>query len=189
MKRSTSASCAGKAVTVLVGACLFVLIGNLQAAPTSAARAAAATASARPAAAAMAPARPSTAFAAAAAPARSVTTPDVRAQFNRQTVGATSGVKPKLMGRAYAVLDKQRAAGGAPIGLRSHVFKNDGRNGTVVLPRTTNSGQAITYQTTYLRSHTPGRKYANARVTLGSDGRAYLSRHHGNNGGTVKRIQ
>jgi hypothetical protein len=33
------------------------------------------------------------------------------------------------------------------------------------------------------------RKYANARVITGSDGSAYVNRHHGQNGGKTKRIQ
>jgi len=101
-----------------------------------------------------------------------------------------SGVNPGLRKRAYGVIDGLEKPGGAQsMGLRSHEFKNDGRNGSAVLPKTTPSGESISYRTTYLRPNTPGRRYANGRVTTGSDGSAYVSRHHGDKGGEVKRIQ
>lgn len=101
-----------------------------------------------------------------------------------------SGVNPGLRKRAYGVIDGLEKPGGAQsMGLRSHEFKNDGRNGSTVLPKTTPSGESISYRTTYLRPNTLGRSYANGRVTTGSDGSAYVSRHHGDKGGEVKRIQ
>lgn len=110
--------------------------------------------------------------------------------FNRGSVGGASGVNPGLRKRAYGVIDGLEKPGGAQsMGLRSHEFKNDGRNGSTVLPKTTPSGESISYRTTYLRPNTPGRSYANGRVTTGSDGSAYVSRHHGDKGGKVKRIQ
>jgi hypothetical protein len=194
MKTRTLTVIVRKTVTALVVANLFTAPVSVVAAPAGGARASATTGAARSAAAVAvgaASARgaaPSPARGGTPPPTRSALAPDMRAQFNRQTVGATSGANDKLRERAYAVLDKQRAAAGAPIGLRSHAFQNDGRNGSTVLPQTTGKGQAVTYQTTYLRPHT-GRKYDNARITLGSDGRAHLSVHHGDKGGAVKRIQ
>lgn len=110
--------------------------------------------------------------------------------FNRNSIGGASGVNRMLRQRAYKVIDGLEKPGGArAMGLRSHPFKNDGRNGSVVLPKSTSSGQPVSYATTYLRPNTPGRSLANGRVTTGSDGSAYVSRHHGDAGGKVKRIQ
>lgn len=123
-------------------------------------------------------------------------TPQVRAQFNRQTVGATSGVNKALRERAYQRLDQLHAAQGKPIGVQVKSFKNDGRNQTPVLPRATPGGKPIGYTEMRLREGTAGRSYANGRVSLGSDGKAYVSRHHGDpmrggkpGAGKVVRIQ
>lgn len=128
------------------------------------------------------------------APARP--TPQARAQFNRQTVGATSDVNKALRERAYRRLDQLHAAQGRPIGVKVKPFGNDGRNQTPVLPRVTPGGKPIGYTELRLRGDTAGRSYANGRVALGTDGKAYLSRHHGDpmRGGTpgmgkVVRIQ
>lgn len=110
--------------------------------------------------------------------------------FNRNAIGGASGVNPALRQRAYKVVDGLARPGGArAMGLRSHEFRNDGRNGSATLPTTTPSGKPIAYTTTYLRPSTPGRSHANARVTTGNDGSAWISRHHGDGGGKIKRIQ
>lgn len=118
------------------------------------------------------------------------TAPLPKRDFNRNAIGGASGVNPALRQRAYKVVDGLAKPGGAKaMGLRSHEFRNDGRNGSTTLPTTTPAGKPIAYTTTYLRPRTPGRSHANARVTTGSDGSAWISRHHGDRGGQVKRIQ
>lgn len=110
--------------------------------------------------------------------------------FNRNAVGGASGVNPFLRQRAYNVIDGLQKPGGAgAMGLRSHAYRNDGRNGSTLLPKTTPSGKPIDYTTTYMRPYAKNRGSANARVVTGSDGSAWLSRHYGEKGGKVGRIQ
>lgn len=112
--------------------------------------------------------------------------------FNRLSVGGASGVNPALRARAYKAIDKHRS-------------KNFGNKGPVFLPRIDAQGNALTYREVRLREGDHVRKYSNGRVTIavgpklvripGTDhttsltGPAYLSRHHGEGGGRVVRIQ
>lgn len=105
----------------------------------------------------------------------------VTLQFNRNGSTASQGWKK----RVHPILDGTKSV----TGHRSHEYKNDGRNGSVVLPKKTPGGKKITYTTTYVRPGKHIRKKSNARLTTGSDGSAWISRHHGDGGERVKRIQ
>lgn len=109
--------------------------------------------------------------------------------FNRNAIGGASGVSPGMRARSYAIADALKRPGGAQaMGLRSKPYRNDGAGGSAVLPKTKN-GKPVTYQSTYMRPGGHTRKLSNGRVVTGSDGSIYVSRHHGQGGEQVKRIQ
>ena len=118
--------------------------------------------------------------------------PTPKVTFNRLSVGGASGINPALRARAYRAIDE-------------HGSKNFGNKGPVFLPRTDAQGNALKYREMRLREGDHARKYSNGRVTVavgpkrvaipGTDrttnltGPAYVSRHHGDGGGRVVRIQ
>lgn len=113
-----------------------------------------------------------------------------KTSFNRESIGPVSGVKPAVRQRAYKVIDGLGKPGGArSMRLRSHEYKNDGRNGTVVLPKLSPKGDPIKYTTTYMREQRPGQTKFNARVVTSTDGSAWISKHYGQDGGRVARLQ
>lgn len=131
-----------------------------------------------------------------AKPSATVYRPPTTTAFNRAGIGGASGVSPALRARAYRQIDQAaQRSGASPRGTRSHPFANDGRAGSVMLPKTSSGGQALNYRTSYVRgqSQTGKTHGINARIVTDPDASkrppAYLSTHYGQNGGRVHRIQ
>jgi hypothetical protein len=116
-------------------------------------------------------------------------------KFNRQTVGAQAPANAALKQRAYSALDRHQAGQSKADGLRPHPFKNHPVNGVRPLPERSATGAPVTYTSMDLRPKDGARSYKGAmlassgRVAIGSDGRAYLSAHHGDKGGRIVRVQ
>lgn len=110
--------------------------------------------------------------------------------FNRQSIGGAARVSPGLRQRAYAIDDHMRVHGDKPPpGHRLSPYRNDGRNGSVLLPRQNAQGQPIAYQRIYLRPGKHERNLANGRLIRGTDRSLYVTRHYGQDGGRTVRVQ
>lgn len=117
-------------------------------------------------------------------------TPSPKVAFNRENFGATSGVAPGLRNRAYGAFDATQAPGGARrAGLKAGPFRNDAKNGEKPLPTNTPAGKPITYERVNLRPGGHERKNSQGRAVIGSDKSVWVSRHYGQDGGQVKRVQ
>lgn len=111
-----------------------------------------------------------------------------RDAFNARSIGGAADVNRKLQERAYRAARLAETPEGAKA-LKKHPLLNDQRNGSPLLPPTTARGDPITYQTLNLRTGGHPRRLSNGRVTVGSDGSMWVSRHHGEHGEKIVRIR
>jgi guanyl-specific ribonuclease Sa len=87
--------------------------------------------------------------------------------------------KTTVPSKATDTLSTVRKTGKAPTGYKGgRTFKNDGRGGGQVLPKTDSSGNSITYKEYDVNPYQKGKNRGAERLVIGSDGNGYYTNDH-----------
>jgi guanyl-specific ribonuclease Sa len=96
-----------------------------------------------------------------------------------RVIGPERQLGTRLPQHAERTLEHIERTGSAPSGYRGgRTFRNDGRGGGEVLPRTDASGNPITYREWDVNAQTPGVNRGAERLVTGNDGSAYYTNDH-----------